>query len=95
MTTVVRQWKSYPNRLVYLCYPLVHAVNVNDSKEVSDKDTDDNVVECEPLQDYCISLNYGRSRINAWSHVVAWRNSIIIKINAKSRINAGSFVGPQ
>ena len=57
MTTPVRQWKSYPNHLVYLHYLLVHAVNVSDSKEVSDKDTDNNVVECESLQDYHIALN--------------------------------------
>ena len=49
---------------------------------------------------YRIASNYGRSRINAWSHLVAGGNSIITKINAGSqinagsRINAGSFVGP-
>ena len=38
---------------------------------------------------YCIASNYGRSCINTWSHLVAGGNSIITKINAGSRINAG------
>ena len=45
---------------------------------------------------YRIASNYGRSRINDWSHLVAGENSIITKINdAGSRINAGSFVSLQ
>ena len=44
---------------------------------------------------YRIASNYGQSRINAWSHLVARGNSIITKINTRSRINAGSFVVPQ
>ena len=44
---------------------------------------------------YCIASNYGQSCINAWPHLVAWGNSITAKLNAGSRINARSFVGPQ
>ena len=42
---------------------------------------------------YRIALNYDQSRINAWSRLVAGEISNITKINAVSRINAGSFVG--
>ena len=41
---------------------------------------------------YRITLNYGQSCINTWSHLVAGKNSII---NAGSRVNARSFVGSQ
>ena len=44
---------------------------------------------------YRIASNYGQSRTNAWSHLVAGGNSIITKINTRSQINARSFVGPQ
>ena len=47
------------------------------------------------LHIYRIASNYGRSRINAWSHFMAGENSIIAKINAGSRINARSFVVSQ
>ena len=41
---------------------------------------------------YCIASDYCRSRINAWSHLVARGTSIIATINAGSQTNAGSFV---
>ena len=47
------------------------------------------------LHTYHISLNYSRSHINAWCHLVAGGSSIIAKINAGFQINAGSFVDPQ
>ena len=49
----------------------------------------------QQTQTYRIASNYGRSRINAWSRLVAGGNSVITKINAGYRINTGSFVGPQ
>ena len=65
VTRPVGQWKCNLNCLVYLHYPLVHAVNVSDSKEVSNRDTDSNVVKCESLQD-CVC----RSVTNATVYTV-------------------------
>ena len=51
---------------------------------------------CMPtyIHTYHIASNYGQSYINTCSHLLAEANGIITKINAKSRLNAGSFMDP-
>ena len=56
--------KCLQSSFIYLCYPLVHAVNVSDLEKLINQDTaDSNSVECKSLQD-CMCRSVTIAKVN-------------------------------